>query len=120
MNQERQNEKLDKWLDQTLAEYRRVEPRPGIEARVLANLRSRLSQRSWWHSWQRVLWIYAVACLLMLVMVLLTGQREKTVIPDLAKRSDQELLLGIDRLLDKEVPAALEPALVLAQEMVKK
>jgi hypothetical protein len=39
---------------------------------------------------------------------------------DFSQGNDHELLLGIDRLLDKEVPSALEPALVLTKEIVKK
>jgi len=55
-----------------------------------------------------------------LVAVMLFKTPDKPPAPGPATASDQELLLGVDRLLQKRVPAALEPALVLTREMVKK
>lgn len=45
------HDELDRELDAALAKYAAVEPRPGLEARVLANLRAQETQvagRSWW------------------------------------------------------------------------
>jgi len=45
-------ERVDQWLDDTLALYSKSEPRPGLEMRVLANLgaeKARLAvERRWW------------------------------------------------------------------------
>jgi len=41
---------VDQWLDVTLGNYGKAEPRPGLESRVLANLRSERSRiASRWH-----------------------------------------------------------------------
>lgn len=50
MADRKQNE-LDNTLDAALAKYAAVEPRPGLEGRVLANLRaerSHVPDRAWW------------------------------------------------------------------------
>jgi hypothetical protein len=46
-----ENDRLDRELDATLAKYAAVDPRPGLEERVLANLRAeqeRAVEHSWW------------------------------------------------------------------------
>jgi hypothetical protein len=48
--------KFDRELDAALAKYAAVEPRPGLEDRVLANLRAeeaRVPERAWWR-WSAV------------------------------------------------------------------
>jgi hypothetical protein len=47
------NNRLDQWLDSALREYGRVESRPGLEGRILANLElettvSTVRMRRWW------------------------------------------------------------------------
>ena len=120
MNQESLDKKLSEWLDQALVEYGKAEPRPGIEARTMEHLRGRLSQSAWRRGWQRAAWLSAAAFALVLIMAVLLGRSDKPPAPDRAGKSDQELLIGVERLLNQEVPAALEPALMLTQEMVKK
>lgn len=46
-----QNDKIDRELDAALAKYAAVEPRAGIEERILANMRAeqaRVPDRAWW------------------------------------------------------------------------
>ncbi|MBZ5495270.1 MAG: hypothetical protein LAP85_02620 [Acidobacteriia bacterium] len=114
------NENLDEWLDRALADYGRAEPRAGIETRAVENLRGRLQRRPWRARWQLPVWLSAAAVTIVVFIVMLFVKPEKPPAPDPAKGNDQELLLGVDRLLNKEVPSALEPALVLTKEMVKK
>jgi len=48
---DREQDELDKTLDGALAKYAAVEPRAGLEDRVLANLRieqARIPNRAWW------------------------------------------------------------------------
>jgi hypothetical protein len=48
---DRKQDELDSALDAALAKYAAIEPRAGLEDRVLANLRaewSRASERAWW------------------------------------------------------------------------
>jgi hypothetical protein len=111
---------LDDWLDKALAEYGRAEPRPGIESRALAGLCSRLQRRSCRTRWLRPVWLSAVAVTILVFVIVIFHRPERPPAPELMQRNDHELLLGIDRLLDKEVPSALEPALVLTKEIVKK
>ncbi len=63
---------LDLILDAALAKYAAVEPRAGLEQRILAHLRAesaRLPHRSWWQ------WSAAVAVALLLAFVLVLAWR---------------------------------------------
>jgi len=120
MNRKPSDMNLDQWLDQALADYVRCEPPPDLETLTVANLRNRPARRTWWLSWHRAALVSAAALAAVLFMVVLLGRREMPVAPDLPGRNDQELLLGVDRMLNKEVPSALEPALVLTKEIVRK
>jgi hypothetical protein len=120
MNRDPRNRELDDWLDQALAEYGSAEPRPGIEARTVAILRDRMRRRSWWQWWSRMVWVPAAALTFVLLLLVLLVNREPRPVSELTQRNDQELLIGVDSLLKKEVPSALEPALVLTKEMAKK
>jgi hypothetical protein len=54
-------DRLDRWLDKALQQYGQIEPRPGLEPRVLTNLelaaRDKSNSRSWW-------WAFATAALM--------------------------------------------------------
>ncbi len=43
--------------------------------------------------------------------------RGEPVVPDIAAGQDQELLLSVERSLDRETPESLEPALLLTAEL---
>ncbi|HME35405.1 MAG TPA: hypothetical protein VKF84_09210 [Candidatus Sulfotelmatobacter sp.] len=63
-----QHDELDRTLDAALAKYAAVEPRAGLEDRILANLqaeRTRLPNRAWWR------WGYAVAMVVALIVAIL-------------------------------------------------
>ena len=47
MNSEELDRALDEWLDRAAAEYGTAETRPGFEARVIANVNSRLEKKQW-------------------------------------------------------------------------
>ena len=47
MESEELDKALDEWLDRATAEYSTAETRPGFEARVIANVNSRLESRQW-------------------------------------------------------------------------
>ena len=51
MNREELDRELDEWLDRASAEYGTAETRPGFEARVIANVNSRLEKRRWRFRW---------------------------------------------------------------------
>lgn len=120
MKSESSNRKLDDWLDQALAEYGRAEPPPGMETRVNRRLASHLAPSPWRRLWPRTIWISAAAAAVVLLLALFLVRREPPARPAPALASDQELLLGVDRLLNKEVPSALEPALLLTKEISKR
>jgi hypothetical protein len=54
-----QEKKLEELLDSMLAAYSSVEPRPGLETRVLANLRAARAEKP--QPWWSVRWIWAGA-----------------------------------------------------------
>jgi hypothetical protein len=119
MDRERKEKELEEWLDSALAEYGKAEPRAGMESRVIAHLRSHAGQESRSFNWRHAFWVYAgvITVLLFLIVLPPRGQRDHPT--EEVTGSDHELLLGIDGLLDREVPAALQPALVLTKEIAK-
>ena len=72
-------ENLHRWLDRALVEYGNMEPRPGLEARVLANLsaeRERITVRQRWF-WALTLAATAAVIILAVWMESNTGLRTK-------------------------------------------
>jgi len=73
--------RIDEMLDSLLANYSSAEPRPGLETRILANLKlenhrdakSREAGRSWWG----LKWMWAAAAVAALIVggVLISGKR---------------------------------------------
>jgi len=59
-------QRLDRWLDGALQQYGRVEPRAGLERRILANLESAAQNRTigrrWW-------WTFGLAALMACIAV---------------------------------------------------
>jgi hypothetical protein len=68
---------IDKVLDSLLAGYSSVEPRPGLETRILANLRDaeeKKASQGWWNfKW---LWAGAVAAVIIIAAVLISGRHQ--------------------------------------------
>ena len=61
------DKQLDDLLDRGLREYSRVNPRDGLEQRVLANLRAQPEPRPWWRMWVPAL---AAAAVIVVVVAL--------------------------------------------------
>lgn len=85
------NQDLDKLLDSALAEYSSVEPRPGLETRILANVRAASKTASLPWKW-RWLWAGTAAALAILLMVLFAGRRSVAPAPG-------------DNVVQKKLPA---------------
>src|SRR3954447_2435194 len=68
------NKQLDQLLDSMLSAYSAVEPRPGLENRILANVRDAADSpaTAWW-SW-KWLWAGAAAAVALLLLTLWTGR----------------------------------------------
>jgi hypothetical protein len=66
---------VDKMLDSLLANYSSAEPRPGLETRILANLREaeeKKSSQGWWNfKW---LWAGAVTAAIIVAALLISGR----------------------------------------------
>jgi hypothetical protein len=66
----------------------------------------------------RAIWIWATAATLVIVLVLiLNPNHSQSIVPDFAAGHDQELLVGVERSLNRELPQALQPAVILTQEL---
>jgi hypothetical protein len=67
---------VDEMLDSMLANYSAAEPRPGLETRILANLREtpeKQTAQGWWNfKW---LWAGMVAAAIIVAAVLISGRR---------------------------------------------
>lgn len=74
----RANDDLDRVLDATLARYATVEPRAGLEERVLANLRSQAARPAWW-KWGVATLAFA-AVIIVAALVLRPGRSKSQVI----------------------------------------
>lgn len=84
MADQEKDKQIDKMLDSLLANYSSVEPRPGLETRILANLKlanprdgeGREASRGWW----TLKWLWAGAALAALIVasvILLGGHRKE-------------------------------------------
>jgi len=66
----------------------------------------------------RAVWIWATAAALVIVLVLIFNpNHSKSIVPDFAAGHDQELLVDVERSLNRELPRALQPAVILTQEL---
>lgn len=76
MADQEKDKQIDKTLDSLLANYSSADPRPGLETRILANLRDaegREAGRGWWgFKW---LWAGAAVAALIVGGVLISGKR---------------------------------------------
>ena len=75
-----QSDELDRALDAALAKYAAVEPRAGMEGRILANLHAQPSVGN--HSWWR--WTFAAAALALVVFALALAWRSTRGSPQIA------------------------------------
>ncbi len=74
MADQEKDKQMDEMLDSLLANYSTAEPRPGLENRILANLREaeKKAQYGWWNfKW---LWAGAVAAAIVMAAVLINGR----------------------------------------------
>ncbi len=82
-------------------------------------IQSRLKTSQGIHNY-RSAWTWAAATtLVLLVLLVLSPNSTQSVVPDIVAGDDQELLIGIERSLNRELPEALQPASLLTQEIVK-
>lgn len=76
MADQEKDQQINEMLDSLLANYSSAEPRPGLETRILANLRdagSREASRGWWGF--RWVWAGAVLAAMIVGGVLISGKR---------------------------------------------
>jgi len=80
-------------------------------------VRSRLERRDPAKVTWRRSWAWASATVLLVMGLTLLLDRREPLRPDFAAGDDQQLLLDVERALDRDVPASLEPAALLPEEM---
>jgi hypothetical protein len=75
MADQEKDRRMDEMLDSLLANYSSAEPRPGLETRILANLREaedKKAPQGWWNfKW---LWAGVVAAVIIVAAVLVNGR----------------------------------------------
>ena len=69
--------------------------------------------------WRRPQWISLAAATVLVILVILVARHAERPPAKVVTISEHDLLINIDRALDKRVPTVLEPALLLTEEMVK-
>jgi hypothetical protein len=103
---------MDAMLDSLLANYSSAEPRPGLETRILANLREatgREAPAGWWTF--RWLWAGAVAAAAIIVAALLLGGHRRVTQPNNIVVHTQQPLpqqLSLPRTADRPAPPRLK------------
>jgi hypothetical protein len=80
---------IDEMLDSLLASYSSAEPRPGLETRILANIRDaegREASRGWWN----LKWVWAGMAFALAVAILIVFSRDQSPrsVPTQAKRPE--------------------------------
>jgi hypothetical protein len=68
--------------------------------------------RRWLGAWA------SAAIIIVALSLILSTELQQQPISDFAAGSDQDLLVDVERSLRRPVPAALEPAMLLAQEVM--
>jgi hypothetical protein len=93
--------KLDEMLDSMLSTYSAAEPRPGLETRILANLKEQSAQRSsrWSLGWMWIGGIATIAAVIMLVTYLRRPQP-----------------LPVDQPITTQAPQKTNPVLELQEQ----
>ncbi len=69
-------------------------------------------------SWQRRPWAWACAAIMFVLGISLFFSRSPQIQPDFAVGADQQLLIDVERALDRDLPAPLEPGVLLQEEML--
>jgi hypothetical protein len=76
MADQEKDKKIDEMLDSLLANYSSTEPRPGLETRILANLRNAEGREAGGGSWGlKWLWVGAALAAVIVGGVLISGKR---------------------------------------------
>lgn len=82
MADQKKDQQMDEILDALLSNYSAVQPRPGLETRILANIRdvenSAKSSQSWGFKW---IWGLAAACTVIIALAVLIGLNRKIATP---------------------------------------
>jgi len=97
-------ENLHRWLDRALVEYGNTEPRPGLEARVLANLsaeRERITVRQRWF-W--ALTLAATAAVLILAVWMESDTALRTKIPAPMRTASEQQAESKQRAVETAKP----------------
>ncbi len=98
MNADDRERKVDEWLDAALSHYSDVQPRPGLEQRILANLEARQRTPLRWWRWA---WVPAAAVLIVSAALLWNSQRRTEPVVVVTKAAPQ-----------KTEPAGLNPRII--------
>jgi hypothetical protein len=77
MADQEKDRQVDKMLDSLLANYSSAEPRPGLETRILANLREAEKKAPGWWNFKWI-WAGVVAAALVIAMALVSGRHRVT------------------------------------------
>jgi hypothetical protein len=109
MNREELDRGLDEWLDRASAEYGTAETRPGFEARVIANVNSKLEKRGW--RFRRLsLATAATAVVIFACYVFLTRVQEHTATETASDKHQRSRSGLLDRAPREQFPSITKAA----------
>jgi hypothetical protein len=101
-NRNPQFEDIDHWLDRALRDRANVEPRSGLEERVLARLASRPLQRfAWWQTWA----IVAAVLIVAVTLAIIYPRKQQVVNGNWPAMSSPELGSQVNKLSPHQEPS---------------
>lgn len=113
MNQDERDRMVDRLLNEVLAPQE-IEPRAGLEQRILANLRAQPEPWPWWR-WM-MLWVPAAAAVVLLAIILRpTRPAQPTKAPDVVERQSAPPVVASSVSTPEGVVAHRKPARDVAQ-----
>jgi len=104
-----EGDELDRELNAALVDYSAVAPRPGIEARVLANLRTPQAQASFFAWWRRGAWATIMTIVIMAAALLWKSEvrRRRAGVnppPAATRLRDSSTQVAVDRGEENSIP----------------
>ncbi len=107
MNSDDRERRVEQWLDTALSHYSDVQPRPGLERRILTNLEARQRVRRRWSSWR---WAPAFAVLILAAaLVWITGRPEERVVVQAPTPPQRTENAGLNPQIIRATPPQVHP-----------
>ncbi len=114
MNADDRERQAEQWLDAALSHYSDVQPRPGLEQRILASLEARQRQTLRWFRW---VWIPAAAVLIISAALVWNVRRSQPVVVVSKAPPQKTEAAGLNPRIIRTIPSAVPMRRVTPRRM---